>query len=242
MSRRGIALGGILAILVALILTPLWEAPRIERGLTVRSQQLLAEHGIAGVRLRFDGRDAILAGPGVSNRVVALVAGQPGVRRVRADHTSQRTVAILVPGLGASSPAVPTSITGRGSEAQPASQVAQQIVELLGPDGLRFEPDSADLAADRRAALDQIAILLVANPTVRLQVSGYTDVPPSSGPSAIELSQRRAAAVAGYLIARGVAATVLTVAGYGDARPVADNSTAAGRAANRRVEITVLGG
>jgi outer membrane protein OmpA-like peptidoglycan-associated protein len=243
MSRRGIALGGILAILAVLIAAR-WEGPRIEHGLTVRAQMLLVERGVSGVQVRFDGRDAVLAGPGVSDQVVALVAGQPGVRRVRVDQSVQRTAAVLQPAPGApSSPsATPSPGVERGSEKEPASRVARQIVELLGPDGLRFDPDSADLAAGRQAVLDRIAALLGANPTVRLQVSGYADVPPPAGGTALELSQRRAAAVADYLIAHGVAATVLTVAGYGDTRPVADNGTAEGRAANRRVEITVLGG
>jgi outer membrane protein OmpA-like peptidoglycan-associated protein len=241
MSRRGIALGGILAILAVLIAASLWEAPRIERGLTVRSERLLAQQGVSGVQVRFDGRDAVLAGPGVSDQVVALVAGQRGVRRVRIDRSGQHAAALPGPASGSPS-AVPSSIVERGSETQPASQVARQIVELLGPDGLRFDPDSADIDAGRRAELDQIARLLVANPTVRLEVSGHTDLAASGGLSAAELSRRRAAAVAAYLIAQGVDATVLTVAGYGDSRPVADNGTAAGRAANRRVEITVLGG
>jgi outer membrane protein OmpA-like peptidoglycan-associated protein len=236
MSRRGIALGGILAVAAMLLATTGWQAARIERGLTARSAQLLAERGISGVAVRFDGRDAVLSGPGVSDQVTALVGGQRGVRRVRVDRGRPPAAAVR--------PTPPTTEPGSepGSEALPASQVARQIVELLGPDGLRFDPGSVELAADRRAALDRIAGLLVANPTVRLQVSGYTDVPPPGGRTALDLSRRRAAAVADYLVAHGVAVTVLLVDGYGDTRPVADNGTAQGRAANRRVEITVLGG
>ncbi len=237
MLRRGIALWGILAIFVVLVAAALWEAPRIEHGLTVRAEQELADRGISGVQVRFDGRDAVLSGPGVTDFVVALVADQTGVRRVRVDRSGQRPVGSVGP--------VPSTGLPPGSDAGtgklPASQVAQQIVELLGPSGLRFDPGSTDLSADRRSVLDQIAALLVANPTVRLEVSGYTDLPPP-GDSAQALSQRRAAAVADYLTARGVAAAVLKVDGYGDTRPVADNSSEAGRAANRRVEITVLGG
>lgn len=240
MSRRGVALGGILAALAVLFAAVLWEAPRIERGMTVRAERLLAERGVSGVQVRFDGRDAVLAGPGVSDAVVALVAGQPGVRRVRVDQSARRTVAVLEPLPGTPS-AAPPPTPGEGSQRQPASQVAMRIVELLGPDGLRFAPDSAALTVGIRAELDQIARLLVVNPTVRLQISGYTDVPPAGG-SALALSRQRAGAVADYLTAHGVAAAVLTVDGYGDTRPVADNGTDAGRAANRRVEITVLGG
>jgi outer membrane protein OmpA-like peptidoglycan-associated protein len=241
MSRRGIALGGILVAVAVSFAAALWEAPRIERGFTVRSERLLAERGVAGVQVRFDGRDAVLAGPGVSADVVALVAGQPGVRRVRIDGPGEQPAAVVQPAPGSPSASPPPS-PGPGSGRQSASQVARQIVELLGPDGLRFDPDSAALAARLQAALDQIARLLVANPTVRLQVFGYTDVPPAGGGTALSLSRERAAAVADYLVAHGVTRTVLTVDGYGDTRLVADNGTDAGRAANRRVEITVLGG
>ncbi|MEN3357208.1 MAG: OmpA-OmpF porin, family [Mycobacteriales bacterium] len=237
MSRRGIALWGILAVLVVLVGAALWEAPRIEHGLTVHAERALADRGISGVQVRFDGRDAVLSGPGVTDLAVAVVADQAGVRRVRVDRSGQRPVASLGP---APSTALPSG-SDAGTGKLPASQVAQRIVELLGPAGLRFPPGSADLPADRQAVLGQIAALLAANPTVRLEVDGYTDLPPPGG-TAQALSRSRAAAVADYLTARGVSASMLTVAGYGDTRPVADNSTDAGRAANRRVEITVLGG
>jgi outer membrane protein OmpA-like peptidoglycan-associated protein len=197
----------------------------------------LADRGIAGVQVRFDGRDAVLSGAGVTDFAVAVVADQAGVHRVRVDRAGQRPVASLGPAPATGLPAGSDAGTGK----LPASQVAQRIVELLGPDGLRFPPGSAQLPADRQAVLGQIAELLVANPTVRLEVDGYTDLPPPGG-TAQALSLTRAAGVADYLTARGVAPAVLTVAGYGDTRPVADNSTDAGRAANRRVEITVLGG
>jgi outer membrane protein OmpA-like peptidoglycan-associated protein len=253
MARRGMALWGVLAVVAILFAAALWEAPRVESGLTLRTEQLLAERGVTGVEIRFDGRDAVLAGPGVSADVVALVAGQPGVRRVRVVPGAQRTAASSEPVLGAS-PAVPSAGPPAGSSSAPspgpaagsgpgpASRVARQIVELLGPDGLRFDPGSAALTAAQQPVLDQVAALLVANPTVRLLVSGYTDLPAPGGGSPLALSRQRAVAVADYLLAHRVAAAVLTVEAYGDTRPVAGNDTAAGRAANRRVEITVLGG
>jgi outer membrane protein OmpA-like peptidoglycan-associated protein len=233
MSRRGIALVGILAALALLAGAALWEAPRIEHNLTVHAQRVLAERGISGVTVRFDGRDAVLTGPGVTDFAIALVADQPGVRHVRVG-TVGRPVGSVRP-----EPTLPPLATS-GTERLPASQVAQRIVEFLGPTGLRFDPGSAELSADQRAVLDRIAGLLVANPTVKLEIDGYTDVP--AGAVGLALSRRRAAAVADYLTARGVRPAALTVAGYGDARQVGDSGTDAGRAANRRVELTVLGG
>ena len=69
-----------------------------------------------------------------------------------------------------------------------------------------------------------------------LEVVGHTD---STGPAAYNqgLSERRAQAVADYLIGKGANAANITVKGYGESQPVADNGTDAGRAANRRVEF-----
>ena len=76
---------------------------------------------------------------------------------------------------------------------------------------------------------------------LKFNVEGHTD---NVGNAAAnnELSLRRATAVRDYLISQGVAASTIDVAGFGSSRPEADNSTAEGRARNRRVEIVVSGG
>src|SRR5262249_20284233 len=82
-----------------------------------------------------------------------------------------------------------------------------------------------------------------------LVVSGYTDNSPI-GPSLRaqgvtsnqELSQRRAAAVMQFLISQGVNPGLVSAHGYGEADPVASNDSAAGRAQNRRVELSLSGG
>lgn len=242
MSRRGTALGGIAATLAILLGAALWEAPRIERSLTVRTRQDLADRGVTGVEVRFDGRDAVLAGPGVTDAVRALVAREPGVRRVRVETADGPAGTPAPSGEPTAEPTRASAGELTGTAAEPASQVATAIVDLLGPDGLRFEPHSESLSAGQQAVLVQIAAVLTAHPGVRLLVAGYTDAQTPPGSTNLELSRRRASAVAAVLIAHGVAAGRLTIAGYGDARPVADNGTATGRAANRRVEITVLGG
>ena len=81
-----------------------------------------------------------------------------------------------------------------------------------------------------------MAASLKAWPEVRVEVGGHTD---SSGPAELNrnLSQQRAESVRQYLIDAGVAPGRITAVGYGEDRPIADNSTAEGRAANRRVEL-----
>ncbi|HXI20066.1 MAG TPA: OmpA family protein, partial [Gemmatimonadales bacterium] len=105
--------------------------------------------------------------------------------------------------------------------------------------GVNFDVGKVTLRPESRAILDRVAASLVANPTVRVEVGGHTS---STGSRALNLrlSRARADAVRNYLIARGVPASQLTARGYGPDKPVAANGTAAGRAANRRVELTKL--
>jgi OOP family OmpA-OmpF porin len=76
------------------------------------------------------------------------------------------------------------------------------------------------------------------NPTIHVEVGGHTD---SIGSDAYnqKLSERRAQTVATELEHDGISASRLTVRGYGERKPEADNKTAEGRARNRRVELIV---
>ncbi|MGA9222010.1 MAG: OmpA family protein, partial [Pseudomonas graminis] len=88
--------------------------------------------------------------------------------------------------------------------------------------------------------LDMVATKLKTEaPNVQLHVSGHTD---SVGSDAYnqKLSQKRAQSVTDYLVSAGIPrASFVSVEGDGEARPVADNKTADGRALNRRVEIKI---
>ncbi|HVE11144.1 MAG TPA: OmpA family protein [Paraburkholderia sp.] len=103
-----------------------------------------------------------------------------------------------------------------------------------------FELNSASLTPAAKANLDEF---IAANRGVDIQqltVAGYTD---STGSDALNnrLSAARARTVQSYLASHGMRAAHYNVNGYGSASPVAPNSTAAGRAKNRRVEIQVDG-
>jgi len=105
---------------------------------------------------------------------------------------------------------------------------------------IRFEPDSAHLLPEERQKLDRIAQILGRYPDRDIQVGGHTALAGTAEGRAA-LSAERAAAVADYLIARGVrSADRVVVRGYGAEQPVAGNDTEAGRRKNRRVEITLL--
>jgi len=103
--------------------------------------------------------------------------------------------------------------------------------------GIRFDSGSDVVLPESAPVLRQVAAYLEKNPAVKLRITGHTD---NVGTAAgnLDLSKRRAAAVAGVLSGQlGVAADRLATDGKGDTEKVADNATAAGRAMNRRVEF-----
>ncbi len=103
--------------------------------------------------------------------------------------------------------------------------------------GVNFETGKAVLLAESQVILDRVATSLVDNPEVAVEVGGHTD---NTGRRAtnMRLSLARANAVRDYLIGKGVDGARITANGYGPDKPVGDNTTATGRAANRRVELT----
>ena len=106
------------------------------------------------------------------------------------------------------------------------------------PDGVTFAVDSTTISPTFQATLDQIAKSLIDYPNSLIDVYGHTD---STGSAAYNqtLSERRAKAVADYLIMRGVPNARIRYQGYGETYPVASNDTADGRSKNRRVEIKI---
>jgi chemotaxis protein MotB len=107
-----------------------------------------------------------------------------------------------------------------------------------------FASGSATVAGDAIPAIQRLASLLK-DAGVRLQVEGHTDSVPISTaqfPSNWELSASRAASVVHLLAGYGIDPAAMAAVGYGEFRPVADNSTFEGRRQNRRVLIIVMSG
>lgn len=102
--------------------------------------------------------------------------------------------------------------------------------------GVHFDGDSAVIRPVSRPVLEEVVVVLAAQPGWKLSVEGHTD---STGSDARNptLPQQRAAAVVAYPSERGVDPARLRPAGFGAARPVADNATEIGWARNRRVEL-----
>jgi outer membrane protein OmpA-like peptidoglycan-associated protein len=121
---------------------------------------------------------------------------------------------------------LPTTDTPRGLKAN--------LADVL------FAFGKFDLQPTAREALSKFTGIVLAHPGLNLSVEGYTD---SVGSATFNqtLSEQRANAVRDYLVQQGLDPTTISATGFGEANPVADNSTAAGRQQNRRVEIIISG-
>lgn len=107
------------------------------------------------------------------------------------------------------------------------------------PDVL-FDFNKYTLKPEARERLAKISGIVLAYPDLKLDIEGFTDSIGSDEYNQ-ELSEKRAESVRGYLVSSGVKPDSVSATGLGKANPVADNSTAAGRKLNRRVEMIVSG-
>jgi outer membrane protein OmpA-like peptidoglycan-associated protein len=140
------------------------------------------------------------------------------------------------------------------SEAQ-QQQLRQQLLEqfnliletrdtarglIVNMSDVLFDFNKYTLRAAAREKLAKISGIILSHPGLRLEVDGYTD---SIGTDAynLKLSDERAGSVQQYLVQQGLAQDNVTAKGFGKDDPVASNSTASGRQANRRVELVVSG-
>src|SRR5690606_16625582 len=121
----------------------------------------------------------------------------------------------------------------------PTRDSSRGLIAEIG--GVQFATGAAEANTTARESLARFSGIVASYPGLRFNVEGHTD---NVGSAAMnrELSLRRAMTVRDYLIAQGVAASSIDVAGLGLSAPIGDNSTADGRARNRRVEIVVSGG
>jgi len=103
-----------------------------------------------------------------------------------------------------------------------------------------FDFNKYSLKPDAQVKLAKVSGILLAYPNLKLQIEGYTDNIGSEEYNQ-KLSEQRADAVRDFLVAQSVPQGNISAAGYGKNNPIADNSTNAGRAQNRRVQLVVSG-
>ncbi|PSR56705.1 hypothetical protein AHMF7605_26020 [Adhaeribacter arboris] len=112
-------------------------------------------------------------------------------------------------------------------------------IKITFNSGILFATNSAELQPTSKTDIEKLAATLKKYGDTNVLIQGHTD---NTGSDAINqpLSERRAQAVQDYITSLGVEPSRLTAEGYGSSQPVADNTTAAGKQANRRVEVAIF--
>src|SRR5690606_8420987 len=171
--------------------------------------------------------------------LVGLAVGGTGV--------AQRNAALIGAGVGA----LAGGAIGLYMDQQEAELRAQlqgtgvsvtrngDYIILNMPSNITFATDQDAISSQFYPTLNSVALVLNKYNRTLVDVYGHTD---STGSDAhnLDLSERRALAVATYLNAQGIDPRRFSIVGYGESRPIATNATAEGRALNRRVEIQLL--
>jgi outer membrane protein OmpA-like peptidoglycan-associated protein len=123
---------------------------------------------------------------------------------------------------------------------EPPKRVEVQQDQIVIREKIQFETDQAVIKPESFDLLNEITSVVTANPQLkRLSIEGHTD---STGSDKYnqKLSDKRAAAVRTYLVEHGIAPERLVSKGWGEAKPLADNASEAGREQNRRVEFIIV--
>jgi outer membrane protein OmpA-like peptidoglycan-associated protein len=214
--------------LLALGVLALFCLPRdtatIARQLEASTSAAIAAAPVAGVATRADGRDIVLTGT-VASEALKTQAGQ-----IAAEQPGVRTVANLLE-IVAAPPASALAVV------PDASAVQSKLRDILLKKKIEFDTARATITAASFPVLEEARSVLSDAPQLGVVIEGHTD---NRGDAAANraLSRARAQAVVDWLKEHGIAPQRLRAEGFGPDRPIADNDTSAGRAQNRRVEIT----
>jgi len=231
-SKKALIWTGLILLLVIAVICILTHAGKIESKLTQQAQDKLAAAGFDGVTVKFDGRNAVLSGEigsdELSAKAAALIAGIPGVRKVanlteikQQQKTDDEQVADAVP---------------ETTAVENALIVLKNSLRKLS---IHFDTNSDRISSIFSNVVDQISQLLKKYQQAKVEIVGHAD---SRGTEEYnqKLSLRRANAVKSVLVKNGIDGSRLIVSGKGETEPVAENTTEAGMAKNRRVEFIVI--
>jgi outer membrane protein OmpA-like peptidoglycan-associated protein len=189
-------------------------APAIESELTATAAQLAGK-----------GEDLNWIKPTVDGQALELVGYVP-------DHQAYRRAADMAEAMdGFSSIANNLKLVGTEGSCQ------EELSSTLSHERIQFKPGSFHISSNSDFLLKMLAVV-ARNCNTLITIAGHTDA--TGNPDSNQrLSELRALAVRKYLVSSGVAARQLTSIGYGDSKPIYDNSTTEGRDRNRRIEFTV---
>lgn len=112
-------------------------------------------------------------------------------------------------------------------------------IKITFDSGILFDFDKATLKEESKRNLEKLGVILNKYADTNVLLEGHTDATGSEEYN-LELSRRRAQAVANFLAGLGVNPTRFTIMGYGESQPIADNATEEGRRLNRRVEVAIF--
>jgi outer membrane protein OmpA-like peptidoglycan-associated protein len=210
----------------------------------VRAQLTAGGYGWANVAV--SGQTVRLSGvaPAAATGSAALQLAQGascptwlGRRTCATSVTGQFTSEVIAP------PPAPAAALAPPHSETPLAPLTREgcersLVSVLAAEQIIFATGSAKIDAKSGALLDQLAREVRSCPG-SIRIEGYTDTV-GRGKVNQRLSQARAAAVREALVARGISAKRLTAKGYGARRAIADNTTEAGRAQNRRIEFHTI--
>lgn len=136
------------------------------------------------------------------------------------------------------------SLTGIRDQAKPfLKNIPLQPIkvgETVVLKNIFFDTDKYDLKTESNHELEKLVLLLKTNPSLRIEISGHTDIRGTEEHN-LELSENRAKAVFNYLAGHGISQARMTYAGYGFSKPIDTNETDEGRANNRRTEFRIVG-
>jgi OOP family OmpA-OmpF porin len=126
----------------------------------------------------------------------------------------------------------------RGCPAETAAQVAAKQTKNLGTN-VKFGYGKSRVNVPSFIELNDVITIMNDNPTYQLEIDGHADSRDSEEKNQI-ISEKRAEAVKQYLIKKGVPENRMMTKGFGESKPIESNETAAGRAANRRVQLVLI--
>lgn len=172
---------------------------------------------------------------------VVTTAGEAETRQLKRDLSDASED--LVVALGAEGFDVTDGVLGPPKPPAPTKaeveELERTLAELIEGKVVEFEFASDQLTPAGIALLDELLVPLVEFAAVPVEIAGHADAQGSPDRN-LELSRRRAEAVLDYFVSQGEDPERFVAVGYGDTRPIADNSTAEGRQKNRRIEFIAL--